>query len=95
MSASAADVLDYLNQKAGRKFEAVPANTKLITARIKEGATVEQLKAVVDAKVIEWGSNPKMEQYLRPETLFGATKYAQYAGSLGTAANGHETSIFG
>lgn len=89
------EVIDYLNAKANRNYRAVPANTKLIAARIAEGATVDELKAVIDAKVAEWGFDPKMSPYLRPETLFGATKYAQYAGSLGVAANGHESSIFG
>jgi phage replication O-like protein O len=78
----ASDVIAYLNDRAGRKFEAVPANTKLILARIKEGATVDQLKAVVDAKVGEWLNDPKMDQYLRPATLFNAEKFGQYAGAL-------------
>ncbi|HXI89935.1 MAG TPA: conserved phage C-terminal domain-containing protein [Blastocatellia bacterium] len=84
----ASDVIAYLNQKAGRKFEAVPANTKLILARLKEGATVEQLKAVVDAKVRDWLHDPKMSQYLRPATLFNAEKFGQYCGSLGSRMNG-------
>lgn len=91
-----ASVIDYLNEKADRNYQAVPANTKLVAARMREGATVEQLKAVIDAKVSEWGEDPKMAAYLRPETLFGATKYAQYAGALGSATvNGHNDNIFG
>lgn len=85
---SMSEVIDYLNEKTGRKFESVSANTKLIAARMREGATVQQLKAVVDAKVRDWLNDPKMSPYLRPETLFGATKYAQYAGSLGARMNG-------
>jgi uncharacterized phage protein (TIGR02220 family) len=93
---SVSEVLAYLNVKANRSFQAVPANTKLIAARIREGATVEQMKAVVDAKVRDWAHDPKMCEYLRPATLFNAEKFGQYVGSLGTArANGHETSIFG
>jgi len=84
---SVIDVLDYLNAKASRNYQPVDANTKLIAARIREGATVEQLKAVVDAKVHDWLNDPKMSTYLRPETLFGATKYAQYAGALGSRIN--------
>lgn len=92
MSANAADVLAYLNSKAGRNFAATPANTKLILGRIKEGATVEDLKAVVDAKVAEWLNDSKMSQYLRPATLFNAEKFGQYAGSLGSM-NGSEISF--
>lgn len=91
LSSDASGVLDYLNQKAGRRFESTPANTKLILARMKEGATVEQLKAVVDAKVGDWLHDSKMSEYLRPATLFNAEKYGQYAGSLGAARiNGHK-----
>jgi uncharacterized phage protein (TIGR02220 family) len=93
MSACAADVLDYLNQKAGRKYSATPANTKLIIARVREGATVDDLKAVVDMKVGEWLNDQKMEQYLRPATLFNAEKFGQYSGSIG-AANGHSDNPF-
>ena len=88
-----ASVIDYLNEKANRSYQSVPANTKLIAARMREGATVEQLKAVIDAKVAEWGFDSKMSAYLRPETLFGATKYAQYAGALGSV-NGHSDNPF-
>jgi uncharacterized phage protein (TIGR02220 family) len=79
------EVLAYLNSKANRNFQAVPANTKLIAARLREGATVEQLKAVVDAKVRDWAHDPKMCEYLRPATLFNAEKFGQYVGALGAA----------
>jgi uncharacterized phage protein (TIGR02220 family) len=82
---SVSDVIDYLNSKANRNFQAVPANTKLIAARLREGATVEQLKAVVDAKVRDWAHDPKMCEYLRPATLFNAEKFGQYVGALGAA----------
>jgi len=93
-SADVASVIEYLNEKANRSYQPVPANTKLIAARMREGATVDQLKAVIDAKVAEWAFDPKMAAYLRPETLFGATKYAQYAGALGSRVNGHSDNPF-
>ncbi|HKR43745.1 MAG TPA: conserved phage C-terminal domain-containing protein, partial [Paraburkholderia sp.] len=95
ISSDVTDVLDYLNVKAGRKFEAVQANTKLIVARMKEGATVEQMKAVVDAKVRDWLHDPKMNEFLRPATLFNAEKFGQYSGALGSRVNGfHDDSPF-
>lgn len=81
-------VLAHLNAKTGRKYEPVDANTRLIAGRLKDGATVEQCKAVIDAKVAKWGADPKMADYLRPKTLFNATNYAQYVGELGAAAAG-------
>ncbi|KVU10679.1 hypothetical protein WK62_05290 [Burkholderia ubonensis] len=79
----AVEVIEYLNVKAGRNFEAIESNTKFLIARMREGATVERLKAVIDAKVKEWLNDPKMSQYLRPATLFNAEKFGQYAGALG------------
>jgi len=36
-------------------------------------------------KCREWGADEKMEEYLRPATLFNATKFAQYRGKLADA----------
>ncbi|WP_052747388.1 conserved phage C-terminal domain-containing protein [Burkholderia gladioli] len=81
-------VLDYLNAKANRSYQPVQGNLKLIVARLKEGSTVDQLKAVVDAKVRDWQHDPKMREYLRPATLFNAEKCGQYVGALGAGING-------
>ena len=78
----AAQILDHLNQQSGRAYQAVQANLNLILARLKEGATLDQCKAVVDAKAREWLNDPKMVKYLRPKTIFNATNFAQYAGEL-------------
>lgn len=78
----AKEVIEYLNVKANRSFRCAEANTKLVLARVKDGATIDQLKAVIDAKVKEWGEDPKMAGYLRPETLFRAGKFEQYVGAI-------------
>ena len=78
----AIEVLTYLNHKAKRDYRAVDSNLKLIAARLVEGATVAECKAVVDMKVAEWSSDPKMSEYLRPETLFNAMKFGGYIGKL-------------
>lgn len=79
----AAEVLAYLNDKAGRNYKPVPANIGLIAARLREGATADDCRKVVDAKVSAWLGDAKMGEYLRPATLFNATKFAQYVGELG------------
>lgn len=72
------EIIDYLNQKAGTRYRATTSSTrKHIKARIDEGFTVEDFKTVIDKKCAEWLGNPKMEQYIRPETLFG-TKFEGY-----------------
>lgn len=75
-------VIQYLNDKTGRKFRAVPSQKKFIDARIAEGATVDDLIAVIDRKCLEWLDDPKFSQYLRPSTLFNAEKFNTYIGQL-------------
>ncbi len=76
------EILDFLNEKTGRTFKPLETNLKLIDARLKEGATVEEMKQVIAKKVRDWTGDEKMEPYLRPKTLFGKEKYAQYSGEL-------------
>jgi uncharacterized phage protein (TIGR02220 family) len=77
------EIIDYLNQKTGKKFRAVESNRKFVRARIAEGHTSEDMKAVIDRMVTQWANDPKMAQYLRPATLFNAEKFNQYVGELG------------
>lgn len=77
---TAEDVLDYLNKVAGTNYQPVKANIDLIAGRMKEGATVEIMKAVIDSKFSEWSGDRKYAKYIRPATLFNATKFAQYSG---------------
>lgn len=75
-------VLSFLNEKTGRNYQPVPANVDMIVARLKDGATVGDCRAVVAKKCREWGADEKMNEYLRPATLFNRTKFAQYVGEI-------------
>ena len=77
----AREVLRWLNIKAGRTYAPNGVNLGFVTARLKEGALPEQLKAVVSRKVREW-QGTDMAKYLRPATLFNAEKCSQYLGEL-------------
>lgn len=81
-------VLNYLNEQAGRNYKPVKANLSLITARLAEGATVLECCRVIDDRVKAWKEDLKMAEYLRPATLFNATKFAQYVGDLGAHDQG-------
>lgn len=77
-SAPIQEVVEYLNTKTGREFKPKSASTAThIRARFRDGFSIADLKSVIDAKVKEWGDDPKMAPYLRPETLFG-TKFESY-----------------
>ena len=79
---TARGVLAWLNTKASRNFPANDTNLRIIEARLRDGAQEWQLKAIVSRKVRDWLGDPKMATYLRPATLFNATKCSQYLGDL-------------
>lgn len=81
--AEALEVIEHLNASAHRAYQPVAANLALIEARLNEGATVNDCKAVITDRCGKWAADPKMAEYLRPATLFNATKFAQYRGELG------------
>jgi len=81
------DVINYLNFKTGSNYQSVESNGKLIRARINEGRTVDEIKAVVDYKCIEWPEGHDCRKYLRPATLFNSEKFNQYFGQLGQPIN--------
>lgn len=75
---AANEIISCLNEKTKKHYKAnTPKTVRLIRARLKEGFTVEDFKAVIEKKRDDWLGNEKMERYLRPETLFG-TKFEGY-----------------
>jgi uncharacterized phage protein (TIGR02220 family) len=71
-------IVDYLNDRVGSSFKSTTkATQRVIKARLAEGFTVDEFLLVIDKKCQEWLGDSKMEQYLRPETLFG-TKFEGY-----------------
>ena len=83
-AAEAKEVLAFLEAKTGRRFRAVTAkgdpttSAKFIQARLRDGATVQDCRSVIARKWQAWRGDPKMAPYLRPETLFNATKWESY-----------------
>lgn len=72
------EIVDYLNDKADRKYKHTTNKTKsLIKARCNEGFGLVDFKKVIEVKVHQWNNDPKMTKYIRPETLFG-TKFESY-----------------
>lgn len=73
------EIVDYLNAKANKSFRHNNSNTKgLISARLAEGHTIADLKLVIDHQCAKWLGDEEMEQYLRPSTLFRASKFEGY-----------------
>ena len=82
-NAAAVALLTFLNEKTGSKYQPVQANVKLIVGRLQEGFTEKQIRQVIANRCLAWADDPKMDEYLRPKTLFNATNFANYAGQLG------------
>ena len=72
------EVISYLNEQANTSFKSGnKANQRLISARVDEGYKLEDFKTVVDNMVAKW-KGTEWEQYLRPQTLFQASKFENY-----------------
>lgn len=81
---AAKQLIDYLNQKTGRRYRHTASNIRLIVARLSEGYTPDDVARVIERKCAEWLNDPQMSQYLRPSTLFNATKFNDYVGQIDT-----------
>lgn len=90
------EIISYLNEKTESMFKASTKKTQsCIRARLSEGFTVDNFKTVIDKKCAEWIGDPKMEKYLRPETLFG-TKFEGYLNAKVTnGRNGNNGQVAG
>lgn len=71
-------IIDYLNEKAGKHYRHTEANKRLVMARHKEGFSAEDMRQVIDNQCAEWLKDSHMNQYLRPATLFQASKFEGY-----------------
>ena len=71
-------IINYLNLKTNKHYKTTtPKTIREIKARLNEGFNLEDFKIVIDNKCSEWLEDKKMEQYLRPDTLF-STKFESY-----------------
>ena len=72
------EIVNHLNEKANKKFKPRSRVTKQhINARWEEGFRVDDFKQVINNKVVDWKDDPKMDKFLRPQTLFN-TKFEAY-----------------
>jgi predicted phage replisome organizer/uncharacterized phage protein (TIGR02220 family) len=84
-----ATIIEYLNKKTGSHFRNIKSNARLIDARLSD-YSIDEVKKVIDLKVSEWSHDARMSKYLRPETLFNATKFESY---LNQKSGSKETAI--
>lgn len=70
-------IIDSANQILEKKFRATAKHKTIIKARWVEGYREQDFIQVCNTMLEVWGRDPKMQAYLRPETLFG-TKMDSY-----------------
>lgn len=73
-----AKIVGILNDVCGTSFSPqAKATQRHIKARWNEGHRLEDFEKVIRGRFEKWGSDPKMVEYLRPQTLFN-TKFEAY-----------------
>lgn len=84
--ARAREVTEFFNSTAGKNYsvnDCKPYVEKLIS----QGYKVEDIKHVIQVKSEQWKGDQKMDQYLRPMTLFG-DKFSSYLQEQSTRMKG-------
>lgn len=77
-------VLHILIEATGRHFRETDSNLEVISARLREpGVNLEGVRKMIARQCARWKGTVQ-EEFLRPETLFGKTKFDSYyaAGDL-------------
>lgn len=80
IDAAASRLVEHLNTVAGTAFRATAKGNVEKFARVlkaKEG-TEEEVRMVIEFKTAQWGNDPKMRQYLNPETLSRPSHFPGY-----------------
>lgn len=78
------EIIEDLNLKAGTNYKHTSrASRDLIKARWNEGWRIEDFKKVHSHQVAKWKGDTKMSEYLRPVTLYRASKFESYLNSTG------------
>lgn len=75
-----AEIIGYLNMRTGRNYDPCADSSKrLIAARWHERSrTFDDFKRVIDNMASRWMGDAKMEEYLRPSTLFAKSHFDEY-----------------
>ena len=68
-----------MNEKTGKHYTPKNKQTiKFINGRLSEGYTVSELKMVIDNRCEKWLNDEKMNEYLRPSTIFRPSNFEAY-----------------
>ena len=77
-------VLARLGVQNGIAYTGSAPHRDLVTSLLRKGVTEQEMRILIaycafsSDGALGWKKDPKMERYLRPETLFGPTTHAKY-----------------
>lgn len=73
--------LHFLNEQTGKHFRESETSLAPINARLKEpGVDIAGVRQMITRQCLMW-KDTRMQEYLRPETLFGKEKFNSYYAS--------------
>lgn len=76
-------VIELFNQIVGTRFSVKTQTTRdLISGRLNEGRTIEEMAAVIKHRKKKWGNDPKMKDYIRPSTIFRPGNFDNYLNEI-------------
>lgn len=82
-------LVDYLNEKSGKRYRMTRATEANVKALIDAGYTEADIKAVIDWKVTDW-MGTKYEPGLAPKSLFEPSRFDGYINEKPQADNTKE-----
>jgi len=72
------EIIADLNKKGGFRYKDCDSTRTIINGRLSEGFEKEDFFQVHTNMISEWAEDPKYSKYLRPETLYQASKFQGY-----------------
>lgn len=74
-------VLEHLNRAAGLRYQKSKSSLGPIRGRLSEDFSADELILTVDYTIAKWSEEPKMSEFVRPETIFRPGKFPGYLSS--------------
>jgi len=89
---AAAEIIEFFNEKTGKRCLPVDSNLIIIKQRLLEllkfnqsiTECIQDCKSMIALKRRQWIVDPEMKKYIRIGTLFRKNKFADYIGELHT-----------
>lgn len=82
LECQAGALLAFFSVKTGKGVLSVPSNIKPILGRLKDGLNENDIRCVMMMKFQEWKDDPKMNKFIRIETIFRPSKFFDYVSHL-------------